>query len=235
MAQRYRSSRSGAGRASSRGPGRSGGRGNGRSDDQGRARNSGRNERGGRQSTGRGAYGPPTGTRGGAGPTVIAVAVVLVVLALVIWLASGSSDDKTPKETASPTQPVTTHHPESVTPVEPTKPPPPAISDALRTRARDLVEQAKRHAEDGEALYKEAMKAKSDGDDDLWQEKLEEASHYFYEIQDLWNEIIGEMPSNNYYDEEEVANHHLGRESDIVTRALSRLTDIKKQRRLNGD
>jgi hypothetical protein len=40
------------------------------------------------------------------------------------------------------------------------------------------------------------------------------------------------MPSSDHYDEEEVANHYLGREGSIVSKALSRLTDIKKQRRL---
>ena len=57
------------------------------------------------------------------------------------------------------------------------------------------------------------MAAEQDGDDDLWQAKLREAAEYFHEIKELWNDLIEDMPASDDYDEEEVANHYLGRKA----------------------
>ena len=163
---------------------------------------------------------------------VIAILVVVGVIALVVFMTAGrGKPDQGPARASTPT----VHRPTSSgtsVPDAPKPPPYPEINMDLKKRAMALATQAKELSKKGEAVYDEAMAARREGNDELWQEKLAEAGEYFYEIRELWNELIAEMPPSNHYDEEEIANHYLGREGSIVSKALSRLTDIKKQRRL---
>lgn len=163
---------------------------------------------------------------------VMAILVVVGVIALVVFLSSGKKGGD--KDTIRASTPSTTRptNPGTSVPDAPKPPPYPEISMDLKKRAMTLATEAKELSKKGEAVYEEAMAARRDGNDDLWQEKLAEAGEYFYEIRELWNELIAEMPASDHYDEEQVANHYLGREGSIVSKALSRLTDIKKQRRL---
>lgn len=162
---------------------------------------------------------------------VVAILVVVGVIALVVFLSTGKGNKDEQTNRAS-TPVVRPSNPGTSTPDAPKPPAYPEISIDLKRRAMDLATQAKELSKKGEAVYDEAMAARRDGNDDLWQEKLAEASEYFYEIRELWNDLIAEMPASDHYDEEQVANHYLGREGSIVSKALSRLTDIKKQRRL---
>ena len=52
----------------------------------------------------------------------------------------------------------------------------------------------------------------------------------------MWNEeviaeIDGELPPGCQYDADEVANHHIGKEAEKITKALARLGAITKQQR----
>lgn len=163
---------------------------------------------------------------------VVAILVVVGVIALIVFLASGQGSKNEETLRASPTPTMHPTNPRASQPEAPEPPPYPAISMDIKRRAMDVANQAKELQKKGEAVYEEAMAARREDDQDLWQEKLAEANDYFYEIRELWNELIAEMPSNEHYDEEQVANHYLGREGSIVSKALSRLADIKKQRRL---
>lgn len=225
MAQQYRSSRS---RGNS---GRSGGSSRGGSARGGSGR-SGGSSRGGSRPAGRGGSRPPARGGGGNGAMVAAVLVVVGVIGLVVFLTAGKGkqDDGPNRASTNPTPHAT--HPGTSTPAAPTPPPYPELSMDLKRRAMEVANKAKELSAQGNAVYDEAMTARREGDDDLWQEKLAEANEYFYEIRELWNDLVAEMPASEHYDEEEIANHFLGREGSIVSNALSRLTDIKKQRRL---
>ena len=215
MAQQYRSSRSRSG------GGRSGGSSRG-----GSARGSGRSG-----GSSRGGSRPPA-RGGGNGAMVAAVLVVVGVIGLVVFLTAGKGkqDDGPNRASTNPAPHAT--NPGTSTPAAPTPPPWPELSMDLKRRAMEVANKAKELSAQGNAVYDEAMTAHREGDDDLWQEKLAEANEYFYEIRELWNDLVAEMPASEHYDEEEIANHFLGREGSIVSNALSRLTDIKKQRRL---
>lgn len=207
MAQRYRSSRQGNG--------------------NGRGRSNGARGNGGRA---RGGYRQQPAKSGGAAPIVIAIVLVVGVVGLIVALSSGKDNDNPPPRRAS-YESSTTNTP-SYEPDIPAPPPYPALPSHLKTRAREIAEEAKSLQKKGDAVYKDAMAAHQSGNTELWQEKLQEASDYFYEIQELYNELIAEMPSNNDYDEEQVANHYLGAEADVISRALRKLADIKKQRNM---
>lgn len=175
----------------------------------------------------------PAPRKGGAGPTIAAAGVVVGVIVLAIALFSGGGKKPSAPPSPPPMAPAPVP-PRAEAPVVPSKPPPPALSDAIRKEAGDLTTKAKDLASQGEKIYEEAMAAKRAGDEETWQAKLEEASVPYYEIQDLWNELIVQMPtSDDWPDAEDVANYHLGTEGDLISKALSRLHDIQKQRRSN--
>jgi len=214
MAQRYRSSRSGSGGRRPAGGGRQAG-----------------GSQGSRQSRG-GYRQAPQRSNGGMGPIIIAIVLVVGAVGLIVALSSGGSDERDRAPETSYTPPP----PPSSQPDVPQPPPYPPISAGLKQKAKDIAREAAEIKKEGEKIYQEAMAARRADDQDLWQAKLGEASDLFLGIQDLYNELLEEMydeiPSDCPYDVEEVANHYLGREADTITRAISRLTDIKKQRRM---
>lgn len=182
--------------------------------------------RGGRAN----ASGRAPSRRSSAGPTIAAAAVVLgaVVLAIVVL---GGGKDGSGDTRARANAPGTTPAAGPSLPAVPSKLPPPPLPAHLRELAEQLAKDAPVLAKQGEAVYEEANRAKQAGQDDLWQEKLKEASAFFFEIQDRYNELIGDMPSNkDWEDPEELANHYLGDEAEAVRRAMNRLADIRKQR-----
>jgi hypothetical protein len=140
-----------------------------------------------------------------------------------IELTGGSKVDKTPRDTG---------------PAKPERSPPPPLSDRVKTRAAEVVKEIEPLRVKGDALYEEAMKARSGGDEAAWQAKLKEASVHFAEIRDKWNEEIidaiqEEIPATSDWDAEEVANHYLGREGQQISKALEHLAYIKKQIRMD--
>ena len=206
----------------------------------GRSRGGGGRARGG-PARGRGRGGYRRGGYGGGGGNnatmvVIGVLFVGVVVAIIIV-----ATDKKKKPEPPPQQPSTelTGDLRPVKPVEKEEPkdermPPPEISEDLRESAKKIATDMVELGKQGDALYEEAMQAKQDGDDNLWQRKLKEAKAIFEDIREQWNEvIIGNMPSNQDWDEEQVANHYLGKEGSKVAEALERLAYIKKQVRLD--
>ncbi len=210
MARSYRSSRSSGGRSPA-----------GRSSN-GRRRNGAR--------SGRASYAAAP-RKSSAGPTVVAVLVVAAVLVLVIVLASGGK--KRPEATPAQAAPTAS------TPAAPAyrnetgkrRMPPPDLPPNLRKQAQDVVAKARELGPKIESLYQEAGRAQAAGNETLWQAKLREASRYCEQVMDAYNDLIGQMPSNDDWDEEEVANHYLGAEADVVSRALRRYNAIRKDRR----
>ena len=133
-----------------------------------------------------------------------------------------TGDSKVRKEPRKPKEP------------EETRLPPPDINPQILKTAQQIVEEILVIQQEADGIYKEAMQAKKDGDDTLWQRKLKEAKTRYADILDRWNEeIISQMPSNNDWNEEEVANHYLGKEGSQVNKALENLAYIKKQIRLD--
>ena len=191
-----------------------------------RASRSSTSSRGGRRPAGRAA---PARGSGGSGPTVAAVAIVLVVLAGVVYFATqGGKKNPTP-----PPPPEETLQPGPVEtgPGEKPRLPPPELPAHLKEEAQALVREARELRQQGEEIYKEANGAKQAGDEERWQEKLREAAGVLQGIKDGYNSLIEQMPENDDWDAEQVANHYLGAEADSISRAMQRLIDIQKQRR----
>ncbi len=184
------------------------------------------------RSSSRGGYAPPR--KSSAGPTIVAVVVVLVVVVVMIVVMSGQ---KSKTKTERPSDDVMAHPhaantpPTTTVPQERPKLPPPPLPDNIRTEVAELAKEAPDLAKQGEAIYDEAIAAKDKGNDQVWEDKLQEAAQVFHQILDRYNDILGEMPTNQDWDEEQVANHYLGQDAETIRRATSRLHDIQKQRR----
>lgn len=213
MAQRNRSSRTSRGSSSGRSTSRSTS-----------SRTTGR-------SSSRGGSGRGAPTKSNAGPTIAAVGIVVVAIVL-LAVVMGTGNKKDDKErSATPRAPRRTFKPAEEKPQAPTRLAPPSLAPEAKGMAEALVEEARKLAAQGEALYQEANAAKKAGDDDLWQSKLKEAAPYYREIMDAYNDLISQMPTNQDWDEEQVANYYLGSQGSQIQKYLSRLTDIQKQRR----
>ncbi len=156
--------------------------------------------------------------------------VLAVVVVLVMTLKGGKKPEpqKTDVGSAPPTAQPTTPPP----PTKPAEAPYPAVDPQIITDAKALVKTFEGPAALAQRLYDEGLRAKQAGDDATWQSKMEEASQHLTEIQDQWNELIQRMPTSKSYDEEQVANHVLGREGNVVNRALSLLSAIHKTQRM---
>jgi hypothetical protein len=156
---------------------------------------------------------------------------VVAVVGGLVFLMSGGKKEKPlvetvyePPPTPEPSEPAKTKEPE--------KPPYPKVEPRLIEQARAVAKKAADPAARAKRVYDEAMEAKRKGNDDLWQAKLAEADEILTPLQDEWNEIIQQMPSTKDYDEEEVANHYVGKEGREIQKALALLPGIKKSLRL---
>ena len=202
-----------------------------------------RRSSGGRSSGSAGRGGAGGGrrapARGGGGSNAMPIIVGIVILgAVVAVIALGAGGKKKPKEpyvskelTADSNRGVTD---KGGAPKRPERAPPPKIPLDIIETAKHIVAEMEEDKAQGDALYEEAMKAKTSGDRETWQAKLKEAAEHFGNIKERWNtEIIGEidaaLPSGCEWDAEEVANHWLGTEGGKVAKALERLAYIKKQ------
>jgi len=223
MAQRPSSRASGSrggSRAGSRSPPRGGSRGASRG-----------GSRGGRAAPRRG---------GGSNNTAIVISILLVVGVIAVFaIMSGDKKKKRVEEDPSfyPTSETVVEKGPSG-PAEPERAPPPKISPEIIDVAKEIIVWMETEVEQGNRHYDDAMAAKTKGDEDTWQSKLEEAREHFQNINERWNEEIiaeidGELPPGCAWDAEEVANHWIGRESGKVSKAVKRLGYINKQMRLH--
>ena len=109
---------------------------------------------------------------------VVAILVVVGVIALVVFLTTGKGkQNEGPSRASTPSTTRPTNSGTSI-PDAPKPPPYPEINMDLKRRAMDLATNAKELSKKGEAVYEEAMAARHADDQDLWQEKLAEASEY---------------------------------------------------------
>ncbi|MHC5009601.1 MAG: hypothetical protein ACYTG6_01485 [Planctomycetota bacterium] len=162
-----------------------------------------------------------------------AAAIVLGVIALVVVLSAGKDDE--PRPSAPPPE-VAGTRPTPETPAAPERPPPPDLPPTLLEEARQLLPQYEELAAQAKAVYGEALRAHEAGDDDLWQEKLGEAALLYGEIKDGWNDLIWRIPTTTAWDDpDEIANYHMGREQEKISRLLRPLKDIEKQRNIGND
>ncbi len=160
--------------------------------------------------------------------------ILLVGVIAIIVITSGGKKKKRKTEYVSDEITADTVIPkEEKSEKKPDRPPPPDISPEIIEAAKGIVRDLKEDKDAADALYDEAMKAKEKGDLETWKDKLNEAKSHLLNILDKWNEIIGdiggELPMNCPYNEEEVANYHLGKEGQKISNALEKLAYIKKQ------
>lgn len=166
---------------------------------------------------------------------IVAGVLVLVVIAVIV-IASKPKKEKVPYESTELT--ADSNVAKSERPDKPTKSPCPQIPDDIMQMATQIVDEMGEKKSRADALYDDAMRAKQGGDRDLWKSKLNEAKDLYEDIKHRWNdEIIGELAgldiANDDWDEEQIANHRLGKESEKVSKALERLAFIKKQLGVN--
>jgi hypothetical protein len=190
------------------------------------------------QPSRRPARGAPPRRGGGGGGNAAYVVAGLFVVGIIVALVVVMSGDKKPKPPPAIVEapPVAVAPPTaSSVPPAATPPPFPPVDPKILEQARAVAKKSAEPAERAKAIYDEAMKARKGGDDALWQKKLLEADELLTTIQDEWNEVIQQMPSSKDYDEEEVANHYLGKEGQQITKALMLIPAIKKSLRLPGN
>jgi flagellar biosynthesis/type III secretory pathway protein FliH len=164
-----------------------------------------------------------------------AIVVVVALLGLVIFFSTNKKEKPEKPSAMTPMQNTGLPTPPTEEPKPAAPPAFPKLSAGLKAEATALADQAKEYAKDGERLYKEAGEAKAEGEDDLWQEKLQEAAAYYQEINASWNilieQIMAEIGENSPYDAEEVANHYFGNAAETIRKAAKRLGAINKDRR----
>jgi hypothetical protein len=163
--------------------------------------------------------------------TLVVGAFVVGIIALLVFVMGGKKA-KAPAPEPEP-EPVATPAAEPPKPKPPEAPPFPPVDAKVIEQAKAVAKKAADPANRAKRIYDEAMEAKRAGKDDVWQQKLAEADDLLSAVQDEWNEVIQQMPTSKDYDEEEVANHYVGKEGREITKALSLLPAIKKSLRLH--
>ena len=165
-------------------------------------------------------------------PMVIAGVVVVVVIAVVVIVMN--KNKKQPEKPYVPELTADSRPEKSEGPVKPTRAPPPPIPDDIMADAKSIVELMSDKKNEADTLYDEGMAAKQGGDRDTWQSKLKQAETLYNDIREQWNSdvimaIEGMGISNKDWDSEQIANHWLGKEGEKVSKAIERLSYIKKQ------
>ena len=121
---------------------------------------------------------------------------------------------------------------------EPQAPPPPpaalpanapALDAATREAATKTLQPVRGLLKDLLARYSTAMEAKRKGDDAGWRAALDEAVALGYDIQDRWNEVIGAMPANDDFNEEQTAELHFPGAHSAVVDTVDALRNIERQ------
>lgn len=148
----------------------------------------------GRASSGRGGGG---GSRGGGGkggnPAAVVIAIVAVVLVIGIVVLLSRRDKKVegppaPPPTASPA-PIAG----AAKPKEPELGPKPVLPKELIAKAQGLMTVFKEASDKGKALHEKAMEAKRAGDDQAWQDQMEQGREVMKQARDRWIEIEEEV------------------------------------------
>ncbi len=180
-------------------------------------------------------------SRGGGNNTTLTVVAILLIGGVIGAVVILGGDKKKPTNNTTPVELTANSNvgrEATPKPAKPTRSPPPPLSDAVKERAKSVAADIDGERKLGDALYDDAMRAKEKGDTDLWQKKLKEAARHFNAIKDRWNNeiidsIMEEIPQSSDWDAEEVANHYLGKEGQLIAKALEKLAYIKKQIRLD--
>lgn len=210
MARSRYSSRGGQG---SRGGSRSGSRGGSRGGSRSGSRSSG-------------GYGrAPAG--GGNGPAM-AIATVLVVGAVVAFIALGGKKkdaDKpagldTPATQPQPTKPTQPEGPQEL--------PAPRIDNELFSKGREIIKTMKPIYEKAAGLYDDALSEK-DNDPDMWQKLMREANDLLAELNDYWGEIELMMPENRDWPQDRVASHYFSREGQGLIGKIDKLRSVLRK------
>ncbi len=141
----------------------------------------------------------------------MAIAAVLVIGAVAAFVAmsGGKKKDNEP----GPGLNVPTTQPGPIKPKGPEGPTRmvrPRVDNELYQQGKALIDQMKPMYEKASGLYDDAQQVKDD-DPDMWQTLLRQANDEMRGINDLFNELIGMMPSNEDWDEEQVANEYFGK------------------------
>lgn len=105
---------------------------------------------------------------------------------------------------------------------------PPLDAAALKT-ATETLQPVQGLLADLLARYATGMAAKRTGDDAGWRTALGEAVTLGHEVQDRWNEVIGAMPANENFDEEETAALYFPAGHSAVVDTVDAMRNIERQ------
>lgn len=170
-------------------------------------------------------------SRGGGGSTnavatVVAVAVVGLIVGIVILMSNRKEPPMPKLPSAVPSTPVV-----AAAPVKPGGPAYPVVPAAKLAEATALVKTFEADGGRAEALYRESQEAKKAGDETKWQSKLGEASDLMTGINEKWNGFIEGLPTSKDYDFEDVAKHYFPRETGLVAKYTKLLSAMKSDRK----
>ncbi|MDJ0974564.1 MAG: hypothetical protein QNJ98_08910 [Planctomycetota bacterium] len=219
MARSRYSSRSGS---SSRGGSRSGGsRGGG-------SRSGGSRSGGSRSSSSRGGGGYGRAPAPAGNGPAMAIAIVLVVGAVVAFIALSGKKEKTDKPSGLNTPVV---QPETPTPKAdegPKEMPAPRIDNELFSKGREIVKKMKPIYEKAAGLYDDALQVK-ESDPDMWQQLMREANDLLAQLNDYWGEIEVMMPENQDWPQDRVASHYFSREGRGLIGKVDKLRSVLRK------
>ena len=184
-------------------------------------------------SRGGGSRGGSRGGGGGGGgggssntiAYVVAIALVGGVIGLVFALGKKGEPAKPPAAPAKKVEVI------QQGPAIPAAKPYPDMPKDKQAEAQRLSSSFEADSMRADRLYAESLKAKKTGDDALWQSKLKEAGAIYHEILDKWNDFIGSLPSNGYYDAEQVVAFYFPRENGLVAKYTKALGNMKADER----
>lgn len=146
----------------------------------------------GRASSGRGSGGSRAGGGKGGNPAAVIVAIVAVVLVIGIVVLLSRKEKPVQGPPPAPTAaPAPT--PGAAKPKEPELGPKPVLPKELIAKAQGLMTVFKEASDKGKALHEKAMEAKRAGDDQAWQDQMEQGREVMKQARDRWIEIEEEV------------------------------------------
>lgn len=146
----------------------------------------------GRASSGRGSGGSRAGGGKGGNPAAVIVAIVAVVLVIGIVVLLSRKEKPVQGPPPAPTAaPAPTAG--ATKPKEPELGPKPVLPKELIAKAQGLMTVFKEASDKGKALHEKAMEAKRAGDDQGWQDQMEQGREVMKQARDRWIEIEEEV------------------------------------------